>query len=275
MFKAPSGVAFEVFGYDVRYYGLIMFFAIISGVLTTYFVSKKYYKNLDLDALLDFLPWLIIISMLSARLYYVLLSLDFYITHPAEILAVWHGGISIHGAILGGLIFGIIYFKIIKKTFFLRYADAVSYGLVIGQGIGRWGNFFNSEAFGRPCDLPWKLYIDPIYRPAEMASYSYFHPTFLYESILDFLIFLTLFFMVRKIVEKCASKTAGNLDGVVFFSYLALYSLVRIFVENIRVDSVLNVSNVPIATIVSLFGLFVSILALIFIVFRQKKPANH
>lgn len=257
MFKAPASVAFSVFGYDIKYYGVMLFFAMLIGISTTVFVSKKYYKNIDLDALLDFFPWLIVISIISARIYYVLLSLDFYLKYPKEIPAVWHGGLAIHGAIFGGLIFGIIYFKIIKKYPVLPYADVVSYGLSLGQSIGRWGNFFNSEAFGTPCNLPWKLYIAPINRPFEYMSSEYFHPTFLYESIWDIFVFFILFFVVRKL--------AKNTPGFIFFSYLALYSLGRIFIENIRIDSVLNIVGIPVALLVSLIVFLLSIFALIYL----------
>ena len=257
MFKAPASVAFSVFGYDIKYYGVMLFFAMLIGISTTVFVSKKYYKNIDLDTLLDFFPWLIVISIISARIYYVLLSLDFYLKYPKEIPAVWHGGLAIHGAIFGGLIFGIIYFKIIKKYPVLPYADVVSYGLSLGQSIGRWGNFFNSEAFGTPCNLPWKLYIAPINRPFEYMSSEYFHPTFLYESIWDIFVFFILFFVVRKL--------AKNTPGFIFFSYLALYSLGRIFIENIRIDSVLNIVGIPGALLVSLIVFLLSIFALIYL----------
>ena len=257
MFKAPASVAFSVFGYDIKYYGVMLFFAMLIGISTTVFVSKKYYKNIDLDTLLDFFPWLIVISIISARIYYVLLSLDFYLKYPKEIPAVWHGGLAIHGAIFGGLIFGIIYFKIIKKYPVLPYADVVSYGLSLGQSIGRWGNFFNSEAFGTPCNLPWKLYIAPINRPFEYMSSEYFHPTFLYESIWDIFVFFILFFVVRKL--------AKNTPGFIFFSYLALYSLGRIFIENIRIDSLLNIVGIPVALLVSLIVFLLSIFALIYL----------
>lgn len=266
IFKPPSSVAFSVFGYDIKFYGIMLFLGMVFGIFTTYVISKKYYKNVNLDVLIDFLPFLIIFSIIGARIYYVLLSYSYYVRFPQEIFAVWHGGISIHGAILGGLITGIIYFKYIKKIPLLPYADVVSYGLAIGQAIGRWGNFFNQEAFGLPCNFPWKLYIEPVYRPAELAQYAYFHPAFLYESIWDIFVFMILFFVVR--------KWAKNRPGIIFFSYLPLYSIGRIFIENIRTDSVLNVQNVPIALIVSILTIFISIFALIFITFKNKKPAN-
>jgi len=266
MFKSPGSVAFSIFNYDIKFYGVMLFLGMLAGIFTTCLVSKKYYKNVDLDTLTDFFPILIIASIISARIYYVLLSFDYYLNNPSEIFAIWHGGISIHGAILGGLITGIIYFKIIKKTPLLTYADVISYGLAIGQCIGRWGNFFNQEAFGVPCNLPWKLYIEPAFRPLNFAQFSYFHPAFLYESIWDFFIFLILFFIVR--------KWAKNRFGLVFFFYLALYSFGRIFIENIRTDSVLDVQNIPIAIIVSILTFLISILGIIFIIYKNKMPAN-
>ena len=115
MFKSPGSVAFSIFNYDIKFYGVMLFLGMLAGIFTTCLVSKKYYKNVDLDTLTDFFPILIIASIISARIYYVLLSFDYYLNNPSEIFAIWHGGISIHGAILGGLITGIIYFKIIKK----------------------------------------------------------------------------------------------------------------------------------------------------------------
>lgn len=254
MFTSPCVNAFSVFGFDVKMYGVMIFLAIICGVFVSECIAKKYYKDIDLDVLLDFYPVMIISGVICARLYYVLLNLAYYVKFPQEIIALWHGGISIHGAILGGFLAGIIYFGI-KKLSVLSYADVVSYGLVIGQMIGRWGNFFNSEAFGSPCTLPWKLYIAPEFRPLQYKSFEYFHPTFLYESIWCFIIFCILFFFVRK------NKTAK--PGLIFFSYLALYSLGRFVIEGIRIDSVFNVGHIPIASIVSvvifaasLYGVF-------------------
>ena len=269
MFQAPaSGVAFSVFGYDIRYYGIMLFFGMFAGILASYFISKKYYKQVDLELLTDFFPFLIIFSILCARLYYVLLSLYYYLKYKGEIFAIWHGGIAIHGAIFGGILAGIIFFKVVKKIPLLPYADVISYGLAIGQAIGRWGNFFNQEAFGRPCDLPWKMYVEPLKRPPEYLSQSYFHPTFLYESLWDILIFLVLFFAVRKLAAKYLVKT----DGVIFLSYLFFYSLGRIFIESLRTDSVLDISGVPVAILVSVLMLLISLSALIYLYLKNKKP---
>lgn len=256
MFTSPGDVAFIIGSVPVYYYGIIMAVAISVGVLTARFITKKFYPSLSTEIIYDISPHIIIGAILGARIYYCLLNYSYYIENPLEIIQLWHGGISIHGGIIGGLIGGIIYAKRHKLPI-LKLCDIFSYGLVLGQAIGRWGNFFNSEAFGRPTESFLKLYI-PIYkRPLEYMQYNYFHPTFLYESILDVFIFLVLFFIIRKFVK--------DMDGIVFFSYLILYSIARIIIEQVRIDSVLNVFGIPIAQIVSVILIFVSIIAIILI----------
>ena len=172
-----------------------------------------------------------------------LLNYDFYFRFPTEVLAIRHGGISIHGAIIGGLIGLCIYAKR-HKISILKLCDVSSIGLVLAQAIGRWGNFFNSEAFGLPTDLPWKLYIAPAYRPIPYNDVEFFHPTFLYESILDLVIFVLLCSFVK--------KNNLRLDGNVALLYLIMYSIVRIFVESLRIDSAMYLFGVPIAILVSI-----------------------
>ncbi len=158
---------------------LCCFFGDVVGNFCSIFCFKKYYKNIDLDTLADFFPILIIFSIIGARIYYVLLSFDFYSKYPAEIFAVWHGGIAIHGAILGGIIAGIIYFKFLKKYLFLPYADVISYGFSNRTVNWALGKFFSIKRhLAHPCNLPWKLYIEPAFRPSTFMQYSYFHPAF-------------------------------------------------------------------------------------------------
>jgi phosphatidylglycerol:prolipoprotein diacylglycerol transferase len=252
-------VSFNFFGLEIRYYGIVLALSMLFALLVAYVISKKYYKDTNPAILLDVFPFLIFSGVIGARLYYVILNFQYYLNNPAEILMLRNGGLSIHGALLGGLIGGVIYCKI-KKIPVLKYADILSFGIVLAQALGRWGNFFNSEAFGYPTKLP-LLYIAPKFRPVEYFAYDYFHPTFLYESILDVLIFLILFFLVRKIARK---------DGTIFFSYLILYSLARFFVENLRIDSVLNIFGVPIAQVVSILIISICTIAL-FILYYDKK----
>ncbi len=264
MISPPSSVIFKINGFAIHYYGLIMFFAIIAGLFVIRYVTKKYYKDIDTEILLDVLPAVILFSIIGARLYYVLMDFSYYAKYPAEIIAVWNGGMSIHGAILGGIISGLIFSKI-KHFSFLKYADIFPYGLAIGQAIGRFGNYFNCEAFGKPCDIPFlKLYIPMTHRPFGFEQYDYFHPAFLYESIWDICVFLILFFVVRRIV---LAKKLG--DGTIFFSYLLLYSFGRIFVEWCRIDSVKSFWGVPVAQIASIFIIIASLAAL-FIINKRK-----
>lgn len=265
MFTSPGDVAFIIGSVPVYYYGIIMAISLSLGVLFARFVTGKFYPTLDPEIIYDISPHIIIGAILGARIYYCLLSYSYYSKYPQEIVQLWHGGISIHGAIIGGLIGGIIYAKRHKLPI-LKLCDIFSYGLVLGQALGRWGNFFNSEAFGRPTENFLKLYI-PIYkRPLEYMQYNYFHPTFLYESILDICIFLILFFVVRKIVK--------NVDGIIFFSYLILYSIARIIIEQVRIDSVLNVFGIPIAQIVSLLLILIGVIGLVVIVKINKIAYN-
>lgn len=241
MFEAHSQIICTIFGLHIYFYGVVLALAIAVGTLVSnYFAEKKF--ELPKDVIVDMTPYLIIFGIIGARLYYCILNHDFYLRFPTEILAIRHGGISIHGAILGGFL-GLILFAKRRNFSIARLCDVSVIGLILAQSIGRWGNFFNSEAFGYPTNLAWKLYIAPQYRPIPYTNYEYFHPTFLYESILDLLIFAVLLF----ILKKDFYKKEGNLALI----YLILYSLVRIFVEYFRIDSVSYVHGIPIAIIVS------------------------
>lgn len=262
MFVSPGEIAFKIGSVSVYYYGLIMATAIGIGVLTTRLITGKFYPELNPEIIYDISPHIIIGAIIGARIYYCILNFSYYSTNLLEILEIRHGGMSIHGAILGGLIVGAIY-VIRHKLPLLMLCDIFSYGLILGQAVGRWGNFFNSEAFGYPTEIFLKLYI-PIYkRPLDYMQYNYFHPTFLYESILDICIFLILFFVIRKISK--------GKNGIVFFSYLILYSIARLLIEQIRIDSVLNIYGIPIAQIVSVLIILISIFAIIKIHLSLRK----
>lgn len=261
MFTSPGEIAFSLFDYQLHWYGVVMAFAMIIGLLVVSLIRKYYYPNISKDFILDLSFYLIVSGILGARVYYVLLDFSYYLKHPIEIFAVWHGGLSIHGAIIGAILAGAIYIK--KNNYkFLEVADLFTYGLVVGQVIGRWGNFFNSEAFGLPTNLPWKLYIPISHRPLEFYNINYFHPTFLYESFLNLIIFLILFCVIRKFVK--------NIKGIIFFSYLILYSIARFLVESLRIDSVLNISGIPVAQLVSVLFILVGVVG-IFIVSKKNK----
>lgn len=243
MFKSPGDIAFQLGSFDIHWYGIIMSCSMLCALGMILYIKKKFFKDISTDNIFDLSFNVILIGLLFARLYYVLLDINYFIQNPFEILAIWNGGISIQGAILGGILAGYLYCKDIGGNF-LRYADLFVFGGITGQIIGRWGNFFNSEAFGYPTNLPWKLYIPYKMRPEGFKEFEFFHPTFLYESILNIIILISLFFILKKLGEE-------RKNGIIFCSYLILYSFVRIIVETYRTDSILNFSIFHVAHIMA------------------------
>jgi len=253
MFTSPSQILCTIFGIHIYFYGVILAIAIAVATLTADWVGTKYFE-LKKETIIDLAPYLIIFGIIGARLYYCLMDIGFFMRFPTEVFAIRHGGISIHGAIIGGLI-GLIIFAIRHKLPIKKLCDVSSVGLALGQSIGRWGNFFNSEAYGMPTNLPWKLYIAPQYRQIPFQDVSYYHPAFLYESILDLVIFGILFYFVR-------SKKSKR-DGNIALIYLILYSVARIFVEYIRIDCVRYICGVSVAIIMSVGIIILSTILLI------------
>lgn len=253
MFQSPSDVAFEVFGFSVYWYGIIMAFAVLFGFCICSHLYKKFYG--DNKIIWDISPVLIIVGIIGARLYYCLINFNYYVNHPLEIFDIRQGGLSIHGMIILGIV--ALYFLAKKtKVSFLKLSDIFVVGVILAQSVGRWGNFFNSEAFGYPTSLPWKIFIPIQNRPLEYIDFEYFHPTFLYESLLNFILFLILF---------CGFKKMFNQKGMITSVYLVGYSLIRIFVESFRIDSVLNIIGVPIAHLVSLILLLFGVFGIIYV----------
>lgn len=260
MFAAHSQILCTIFGLHIYFYGVVLALAIVVGTLVANYLGEKFFR-LKKETIIDLSPYLVIFGILGARIYYCLLNYEFYLKFPTEILAIRHGGISIHGAILGGFI-GLIIFAKRHNYSIQKLCDVSAMGLILAQAIGRWGNFFNSEAFGIPTELPWKLYIAPQYRPIPYTENMYFHPTFLYESLLDIIIFVILYFLVRNNWYKR--------DGNIALYYLILYSIVRIFVEYIRIDSVCYIFGLPIALVVSAGIIIVAIMLLFWNNYSKK-----
>lgn len=243
---------FSVGAFSIKYYSVTMFVGIVCGCALSCFIAKKYYKNVSVDKIIDILPIIVICAVLGARLYYIILDWQYYSKHLSEIFAIWHGGLSIHGALLGGFLGGVYCVKKYSLKLW-DYADVLSYGLLLGQAIGRLGNYFNIEAFGKPCGFSESicLYIPQYKRPEEFFDIAYYHPTFFYEILWNIFVLFVLFFCVRKLSQ--------NISGIVFFSYLGLYSLGRLFIEHIRLDSVLNLGVWHVAEVVSVFLIMLSV----------------
>jgi phosphatidylglycerol:prolipoprotein diacylglycerol transferase len=262
-FKSPGPILVELGPLTIRWYGLLIASAVLIGVSLSQALAKR--RQVDPDLMGDLIIWLVVAAIPSARLYYVLFQWQEYAQRPEDIIAIWKGGIAIHGAILGGLVASLIFAKV-KRVSFWQLADLVAPSLILGQAIGRWGNFFNSEAFGRPTNLPWKLFIPPEQRPLGYENVAYFHPTFLYESLWNLMVFgilITLF--LRGLQGKPALKV-----GTLFLVYLVSYSLGRFWIEGLRTDS-LMIGPLRIAQIISLVEISIGLIGL-FWLYQLRRP---
>ena len=259
MFTSPGEIALKTEFFTIYWYGICMAFAIITGLFCSLKIARKFYPLIDTEKFYDLIFYIIIGGIVGARLYYVGFSWDYFSQNLSDIPKLWTGGLSIHGAILGGFLSGFCYVKV-KKMNLWMYADITTFGLCAGQIIGRLGNFFNSEAFGSPTNLPWKLFIPITSRPEGFEKIAFYHPTFAYEMIINAFILYFLYFLAKKHTDKKY--------GLIFFSYLILYSLGRIFVENIRIDSVFNFLEIPIAIWASCFFIIIGLIGLFL---AQKK----
>ena len=229
-----SPIIFEAGPFELRYYGLCIALGIAAGTwLTSRELARKGYDPaLALDALFFVVPP----GFIGARAYHVATDYDLYAGDPFPgVFAVWNGGLGIYGAVIGGFI-GVLIFARVRGISPLVFADAAAPGLILAQAIGRWGNYFNQELFGRPSNLPWAIEIAPDNRPAAFADATAFHPTFLYESIWDVLVCLALLWVARRFADLLK-------DGDILLLYVSLYSVGRFFVEALRVDPAFLIGN--------------------------------
>ena len=259
---AQNDIAFTIFGISVYWYGVIMALAMFFALICANKLFNNSHPDLKKDIILEFSPVIIICGILCARLYFCLLNPHHYLSNPIEIFDIREGGLSIHGGIIGGILSVLFIMKKYKLNF-LTVIDPLACSTFLGQAIGRWGNYFNSEAYGLPvASKNWGLFIPPNRRIAGFGEYDLFHPTFLYESILDFISFIILVLVYKKFGEKHT--------GLVFFLYLIIYAVIRFSIEKIRIDSTLNIRSIPIAQIVSIILFITGICGVIFILKKSN-----
>jgi len=237
-FASPGPLVFQLGPFALRWYGLLIALAVLSGLALATRLGKA--RGIDPALIADLLPVLVLGAVLGARTYYVLLEWHQYAGNWAEAFAIWHGGIAIHGALLGGSIATVLYCRWRKHAFW-PLLDVLVPAVALGQAIGRWGNFFNSEAFGLPTDLPWKLFIPLGNRPLAFLNASTFHPTFLYESLWNLGVFALLLLLVRQAQRGRLTLPAGALSCV----YLMTYSTGRLWIEGLRLDPLCLFSQPP------------------------------
>lgn len=244
-------VAFTLFGIDVMWYGILMAVGMILGTVIALKESKR--VGILEDDVLNLAIIAIPSGLLGARLYYVLFNWSYYSQNPSQILNFRGGGMAIHGALIGGILAGIIYTRI-KKISFFKMADTVMLGMPLAQAIGRWGNFINGEAHGGPTNLPWGILVGGVK----------VHPTFLYESIWDLGIFIFLWIFRKK----------KQYEGQIIIYYITLYSLGRFFIEGMRTDS-LMLGPLRMAQVISLAGVVGGIACHIYLSKKNKKNEKN
>jgi phosphatidylglycerol:prolipoprotein diacylglycerol transferase len=249
-------IAFSIFGLDIRWYGIFIATGMMVAILLASFTSKL--KDVNYDELLNVTMIAFPMAIIGARLYYVIFEFGQYKDNLVDIFNIRQGGLAIHGGIIFGMAAALIYTRY-KKENFLEFADVAAPCIIIAQSIGRWGNFFNSEAHGGPVTEAFISKFPSFIQKGMLIEGTYYHPTFLYESIWNVLIGLVLIYLLTKTFKA----------GTVFFSYIGLYSLGRFFIEGLRTDS-LMFGGMRVAQMISLTGIA---LWIIFLVISNKRKA--
>ena len=253
-------VGFRIWKFEIRYYALIIIFGALVAAAIAAWRAKK--NGQDPEIVVDLMPWLLIGGIIGARLWHVftpsyfegITTLD-YLKNPLSILEIWKGGLGIPGAVIGGVLALLIYTKV-KKISFLEWADYIAPGLLVAQGIGRWGNFINQELYGRPSNLPWAITIHPNNRRPRFELIEKYHPLFLYEFILNILAAIILM-VIHRVCKRKLYK------GDVFLLYLVFYPAIRFGLEFVRLEPSLTASGININQTVMLVVLIVAIVALV------------
>lgn len=260
VFNYIDPVAFNLGPLSVRWYGII----IAVGILLGYFVAQRALVKAGLhkDTLVDIIFYSALFGFIAARIYFVIFQWPYYVENPSEIIKIWHGGIAIHGGLIGGFIAGVIVCKV-KSLNPFQIGDIVAPSIILAQGIGRWGNFMNHEAHGGPVS---RAFLEQLHLPNFIIENmyingQYYHPTFLYESIWDVAGFIILV-NIRKHLKL----------GETFFLYLTWYSIGRFFIEGLRTDSLMLTSNIRVAQLVSILLILISISLIVYRRIKYNPP---
>ena len=245
-----NNVAFNLFGRNIYWYGIIITCGLLLSVLLAKKDQEKY--GISWDDITSFLIYAIIVGFICARVYYVIFQWDYYSLHLDEIIKIWNGGIAIYGGVIGAIITGFIFCKV-KKINFLKLCDFCAPYLALAQSIGRWGNFVNREAYGGMTNSFLRMGIFD----SSINEYIFVHPTFLYESIANLLIFLLLLCVKKK----------QKFTGQIFYLYMILYGLARSVIEGLRTDS-LYLGNFRISQLLAIA--FILLFSTLYLLQREK-----
>ena len=248
--------SFSVFGREIYFYGVIIALGFVLGIL--YCARRAPEFGIRSDDVYDMMIWMIPLSILGARLYFVIFQAEYYFAHPAEILAVWEGGLAIYGGIISGVLVAFVFCRL-RHISFPAMLDVMSFGVLIGQALGRWGNFFNREAFGAETEIFCRMGLT-----APDGTTVFVHPTFLYESLWNL---LGLIFLIR-----FSRSDRRRYNGQIALMYFFWYGLGRSWIEGLRSDS-LYLAHTGIRASQLLSILIACVSGVILLINHNKKPA--
>lgn len=248
----PKG--FALGGMEVRFYGIMIALGLLLAVL--YGLKRSKHFGIKEDDIVDGVLWIVPLSVIFARAYYCIFSWKEFADNPISVLYIWQGGIAVYGSIIGAAI-GVVVHCLIKKIKLPALLDVVCLGFLIGQCVGRWGNFFNREAFGAETESFFRM---GLFNSAT-ETWTYYHPTFLYESLWNLAGFIGLHFLSKK----------RQYDGQIALGYVAWYGLGRTFIEGLRMDS-LYWGNFRVSQLLAAISCFVAATILVVLAFKKHSP---
>ncbi|CAK6479278.1 prolipoprotein diacylglyceryl transferase [Peribacillus castrilensis] len=246
-------IAIDLGPIQVHWYGLIIGFGVLLGLIIALRESER--RGLDKEIFTDLILFAVPIAIISARIYYVIFQWEYYSQNPGDIIKIWNGGIAIHGALIGSVLTAIVFAKV-KKVSFWKLVDIAAPSLLLGQAIGRWGNFMNQEAHGGEVT---RSFLENMHLPEFIINQmyingTYYHPTFLYESIWNILGVIILL-SLRKVNLR---------RGELFLTYVIWYSIGRYFIEGLRTDSLMLTESLRIAQVISIVLIAVAIALVVY-----------
>ncbi|MBO8138784.1 MAG: prolipoprotein diacylglyceryl transferase, partial [Desulfotomaculum sp.] len=251
-------IAFTVGPIKVYWYGIIIAAAFLLGIVLA--CRRAGQNDVNPEHIINMITLIIPAAIIGARAYYVIFEWHRYAANPVEAFAVWHGGLAIHGGLIGGILAGYLYVRKHKLPVW-QIADICAPSVILGQAIGRWGNFINQEAHGGPVSYDFISKFPDFIKNQMYINGQYYHPTFLYESLWDFSVFIFLYFYWNR----------KKFQGEIALLYLGLYSFGRYFIEAMRTDS-LMLGPFRVAQLVSLSLIIISTAG---IIYRRKTEANR
>ncbi|MGE7603996.1 prolipoprotein diacylglyceryl transferase [Peribacillus sp. NPDC097675] len=246
-------IAIEIGSIQIHWYGLIIGFGVLLGLIIALRESER--RGLDKEIFTDLILFAVPIAIICARIYYVIFQWDYYSQNPGDIIKIWNGGIAIHGALIGSVLTAIIFARI-KNVSFWKLVDIAAPSLLLGQAIGRWGNFMNQEAHGGEVT---RAFLENLHLPEFIVNQmyingTYYHPTFLYESVWN-IVGVIILLLLRKVNMR---------RGELFLTYVLWYSIGRFFVERLRTDSLMLTESLRMAQVISIVLVIVAVALILY-----------